>query len=333
MCILEVDDMCTAIAYHTNDHYFGRNLDVEACFNETITITPRNVPLTFRRKPTMQKHYAMIGIAYVLDEYPLYYDAVNEKGLGVAGLRFAGYADYQVYTGGKDEITPYELIPWILGQCACVQQAKKLLADLQLIDLPFREDLPPSPLHWMISDQHSSIVLESCSDGLHIYDDPVNVLTNNPPFPYHLIHLNDFMQISPQEPCNQFARRLNLKTYCLGMGAMGLPGDCSSASRFVRAAFAVQNAVCDGTEEQSVSQFFHILQSVSQIRGCVYTADGQCETTAYSCCCNLDRGIYYYTTYDNTCVTAVDLHRENLDGTALVSWPLVKKQKIVFQNK
>ena len=86
--------MCTAAVYQTKDHYFGRNLDLEYSYQESITIAPRNYPFSFRKLPEMKTHYAIIGMAYVLEGYPLYYDATNEKGLSMAGLNFPGSAAY-----------------------------------------------------------------------------------------------------------------------------------------------------------------------------------------------------------------------------------------------
>jgi choloylglycine hydrolase len=185
--------MCTAITLTTKDHYFGRNLDLEYSYTETITITPRNFPFTFRQKETMQHHYAIIGTAFVQDDYPLYYDATNEKGLSMAGLNFPENAYYFPSKDGKDNITPYEFIPWILGQCANVSEVLQLLDNLRLLNEPFSDTLPLSPLHWMISDKDQSIVVESLKSGLHVQENPVGVLTNNPPFEMQLFHLNNYI--------------------------------------------------------------------------------------------------------------------------------------------
>ena len=120
--------------------------------------------------------------------------------------------------------------------------------------------------------------------------------------------------------------------YCLGMGAIGLPGDLSSPSRFVRAAFTKLNAVSGSSEEEAVRQFFHILSAVAQTRGCARAAGDRYEYTVYTSCCNMDRGIYYYTTYENSRITAVDMHRTDLDGKALSVYPLRRERTIHFQN-
>ena len=166
-----------------------------------------------------------------------------------------------------------------------------------LVNIPFSARLPLSPLHWLIADQTGAIVVEAMREGLKIYEDPVGVLTNEPPFDYQMFHLNNHMQLTREAPRNSFAEGLSLKPYCLGMGALGLPGDLSSASRFVRAAFTKFNAVSGPSEAESVGQFFHILGSVAQTRGCARAADDRFEITVYSSCCNMDRGVYYYTYY------------------------------------
>ena len=324
--------MCTAITYASGDHYFGRNLDLDHSYNETVTVAPRGFPFAFRRAATLKEHYAMIGMAFVVENYPLYYDAINEKGLSMAGLNFPASAFYGPEKDGPDNISPFEFIPWLLGQCANLAEARKLLARIHLANIPFSARLPLSPLHWLIADQTGAIVVEAMREGLKIYEDPVGVLTNEPPFDYQMFHLNNHMQLTREAPRNSFAEGLSLKPYCLGMGALGLPGDLSSASRFARAAFTKLNAVSGPSEAESVGQFFHILGSVAQTRGCARAADDRFEITVYSSCCNMDRGIYYYTTYENSRISAVDMHKENLDGAALISYPLIREQSFHFQN-
>lgn len=324
--------MCTAITYSTKDHYFGRNLDLEHAFLEAVTITPRAFPFFFRKEKTLPTHYAIIGIASVVDDYPLYYDATNEFGLSIAGLNFPGNAVYYPESADKDNITPFELIPWILGQCKTVQEARGLLSRMNLVNIPFSQNLPLSPLHFILADKDSSLVLEPIAHGLQIYENPVGVLTNNPPFDFHLHNLCQYRNLTREESDDRFSKGLSLPPFSRGMGAIGLPGDLSSASRFVRAAFTKLNSVCDDSEEESVSQFFHILDSVAQTRGCARVGK-DFEITLYSSCCNTGKGIYYYTTYESCQISAVDLHAEDLDSDHLVSYPIIRSQNIRWVNK
>ena len=323
--------MCTALTYKTKDHYFGRNLDLEYTYKETVTITPRNYVFNFRKMGKMLNHFAIIGMAFTSDDYPLYYDATNEKGLSIAGLNFPDNAHYYSYCNEKDNITPFELIPWILGQCATVSEAQKLLNKLNLLNENFSEQLPLTPLHWIISDNEDSIVLEPLKTGIKIYDNPVGVLTNNPTFDYHIFNLNNYIKLSNSEPKNSFCN-LKFKNYSHGMGAIGLPGDASSMSRFVRATFVKTNSISRDSELESVSQFFHILNSVEMQKGSVQLENNQYEITVYSSCCNTTRGVYYYTTYNNRQINAVDMHKENLDGNKLIYYSLNLEQNVKYQN-
>lgn len=324
--------MCTAATYTTKDHYFGRNLDLEFSYNETVTVTPRNYPFQFRKVKALESHYAMIGMAFVVDNYPLYYDATNEKGLSMAGLNFPENADYKQEAEGKDNVTPFEFIPWILGQCSTIKEVKELLGRINLININFSEKLPLSPLHWMISDRNESITVESVKEGMKIYDNPVGILTNNPTFDIQIFNLNNYVNATREIPENRFSSAIALDVYSRGMGGIGIPGDLSSSSRFVKAVFTKLNSVSGTSESESISQFFHILGSVNQERGCVRLAEDTYEITIYSSCCNVDKGVYYYKTYENSQITGVDMHNENLDNQSLVSYPLIKEQQIKIQN-
>lgn len=324
--------MCTAVTYHTHDHYFGRNLDLEYHYRETVAVTPRNYPLRFRQMPPLEGHYAMIGMATVENNYPLYYEATNEKGLSMAGLHFPGNAVYHPLDPEKENIAPFEFIPWVLGQCSTVSEAQALLRNINLADIPFSSQFPPSPLHWILADRDQSITVEPMESGLRLYDNPIGVLTNNPPFDFHLYNLRNYLNISADTPVNRFSQAFDLKPFSNGMGGIGLPGDYSSASRFIKAVFVKLNSVSSAGETESVSQFFHILSSVSMPRGAVRTPQEKYDITVYSCCCNTDRGIYYYTTYDNSRICGVDMHREDLNSNALVTYSLIKNPPIEIQN-
>lgn len=323
--------MCTAITYKTKDHYFGRNLDLEYNYRESVTITPRKYPFHLRNGSSISDHYAMIGMATVADSYPLYYDATNEYGLSMAGLNFPGNAVYRRETDGQDNIAPFEFIPWILGKCKTVEEVRSHLNNICLAKIPFSDNYPLSPLHWIISDEKESITVEPMERELKIYANPVGVLTNNPPFDFHMYNLSNYLNLTHEEPVNRFTNKIDLAPYSRGMGAIGLPGDLSSSSRFIRASFTKLNSVSGESETESISQFFHILGAVEQQSGCV-KINGKFEKTVYSSCCNTDKCIYYYTTYENSQITAVHLFHENLDEDKLISYPLINDQQIRHEN-
>jgi len=324
--------MCTAITYKNKDFYFGRTLDYFESYGEKILITPRNYEFKFRKLDSVKEHYAIIGMGIVSDGYPLYYDAMNEKGLCMAGLNFPDNAFYYEEADNKDNVAPFEFIPWILGRCGNLTEVKVLLMNINLLNIKFNEKYELSPLHWIISDEDESITVECVRDGMKIYDNSLGVLTNNPTFDMQMYNLNNYMKLSAKQPANTFSNDLKLIHYSYGMGALGLPGDWSSQSRFVRAAFVKLNSKTGDREEENVNQFFHILGSVCQYKGCNDVDNGKYEYTMYTSCCNASRGIYYYTTYDNKTVYGIDVFREDLDGDKIICYELCRDLKLEIIN-
>lgn len=325
--------MCTSLTFQTSDFYFGRNLDLEYNFGEKIVITPRQYPFIFKFAGTLSEHYAIIGTAQITDGCPLYAEAVNEKGLCLAALNFPGNAVYaETPESGKTNLAPFELFGFLLGTCATVKEAEEKLKAVCITHTAFKDGYPVAPLHWHIADKDRSLVLECIKDGMHLYENPVGVLTNNPPFPFQLTNLQNYMHLTSNPPENRFAPALKLAPYGQGMGALGLPGDASPASRFVRAAFCKWNTELPSGEEASVTQFFHILDNVAMVAGSVRTQENKFDRTTYSSCINASRGIYYYKTYNNNQISAVSMHKTDLDGCAPVVFEQVNRQQICYQN-
>ena len=324
--------MCTCIDFTTKDHYFGRTLDLEYRFDEKVVITPRNYCFALKNGTTIRTRYAMIGMASVKENYPLYAEATNETGLSIAGLNFPGNACFFPEDKSRFNLTPYELFPYFLGLYSTVADLREILPDLNITDIPLSEDIPLAELHWMISDGTECIILEQMEDGLKIYDNPVGILTNNPPFSYHLANLNNYMNLTPCCPENRFSDKLNLQQYGMGMGAIGLPGDSSPSSRFVKASFTKLNSVCEKDEMSSVTQFFHILGSVSIVKGTTLTKDGLDDLTTYACCMNTTRGIYYYKTYNNSQITALRMTGREKCRKTLCIHELIDTQQVRYVN-
>ena len=324
--------MCTCINLKTKDNYFGRNLDLEYRFYEKVVVTPRNYEFKLKNNEIFRTKYAMIGMATIVDNYPLYADATNEKGLSIAALNFPDNAYYNEIQEGKINITPFELIPWILGNFSTIEELKKVINNLNLINKSFKEDIQLTPLHWMINDEKESLVLEQTKEGLEIYSNPIGVLANNPEFSYHLTNINNYLNLTSDVPQNRFSNEITLKIYGKGMGAIGLPGDNSSSSRFIRAAFNKTNSTCAEDEESSISQVFHILDSVAIVKGTNVSKDSKYDITIYSCCINTTKGIYYYKTYENNQISAIKLNEKNINLDKLQAYELIQKQQINYEN-
>jgi len=314
--------MCTAVSVKAEKHYFGRNLDYEITFGEKITITPRNYPFTFTNGNKTNNHSAILGTALIERGYPLYFDAVNESGLCVAGLNFPMFAVYNEKKEGKINVASFEIIPWILSRFSSVSEAKPVLQNLNITNEAFCEKLQPTPLHWIIADDSGALVLEQTKDGLTVSDNPTGILTNSPDFNAQLVNAEKFFCLSPDE----HGRGNNGE-----MEAIGLPGDFSSTSRFVRAIFVSRNSVFGKTEEERVVQFFHILSSVQMPKGCVQAEKGF-KKTNYSCCYNASNRCYYYKTYFNSRIYETDMYKENLNTEKLITYDMVKEGAITLQN-
>ena len=308
--------MCTAIS---SGSFVGRNLDIDKNYGGEVIITPRNYEIFFKNESSIKSHYAMIGIGAKIKEYPLYFDAANEKGLYIASLNYVENAKYLSPMPNKVNLAPYELIPYFLAKCATVAEARVELDKINLIDIPFSQDLPPAELHYFIADKYSSSTVEPDATGISVYDNPIGVLTNNPPFPYQLLNLSTYQGLSSTPVENRFSDGLLLQRYSHGMGALGLPGDLSSASRFVRVAFHKSNS----KDDDGIKKIIRLLSTVAMPRGSVKTDKGY-EYTEYTAAVDLKNSVYAYRTYDSMNHYAVKLSEENIDGNALITHELKK---------
>ena len=324
--------MCTCIDFRSKYFYFGRNLDLEYNFGEKVVITPRDYLFELKNGSKLKTKYAIMGMATVVNNYPLYADAVNEKGLCMAGLYFPGNAVYNKEIEQNINIASFELIPWVLGNFSNITELKKELNNLNIIDAKFNENLSAVQLHWMISDEDESIVLEQVEDGLKIYDNPFGVLTNNPPFNYHKINISNYMNLSCKYPENRFTDKIDLEVFGQGISMIGLPGDVTPPARFVRAAFNKSNSVECSNENEAISQFFHILDSVAMLKGTVLTKENKLDMTTYSSCINASKGIYYFKTYYNNQINAVKFNENNINSKELEIHELHITQNVKYLN-
>lgn len=314
--------MCTSIAMRSEQLLFGRNMDIDYSFNERVIITPRSLPLLFKSAEALDKHYAFIGMGTISESFPLYAEGMNENGLCVAALKFSDFANYDdKKTDGKINLAPYEIIPYILGKCRNLSEAKTILSETALVNIPFSKDLPLAPLHFHIADNGGSLTLESTKEGVKIYDNPTDILTNNPPFPFHLHNISQYKHLTNAFP------NTNPKPFGLGFGAIGLPGDYSPSSRFIKADFLLSH-----TKRRDIPSLFHILEAVSIPEGAVLTPEDKPHITTYTCCMDAKEKAYYYKTYSNNRLIAVKLTPELATKENLLEYPLKYENDILFLN-
>ena len=321
--------MCTAMTFNADSFYFGRTLDYDFPFDNEIVLIPRNHSLEFTNSLSVKSHSAIIGNGIIKDGFPLLFEGANESGLCIAALNFSGNALYNKFQETKENIASFEFITYILSTCISVSGVHTKLLNANITDSAFGGELPASPLHFLIADKKDCITVESTKEGLKIYENPVGVLTNDPTFNMQLFSLNNYTFLSVYNSQNKVFGGFEAKSYSRGMGALGLPGDYSSNSRFIRTAF-IKNHL--SIKEDNVGQFFHALDSVSIPSGVVITENGKEQETQYACCIDASRLIYYYVTKENRRICAVNLQNENLDGEDIITYPLIKTQEINRQN-
>lgn len=316
--------MCTAIHLtNRNNSYFGRNLDLDYELNQRILITLKNYTIHFKKEESIKKHYSFIGVGTCINNFPLYADAVNEKGLAIAILNFRQFAKYYKEDKTKKNYAPYELIPLLLATCKNIKEVKNLLKDINIVDINFSKDIPNEPSHFMIADTKQSIVLETTRDGMKIYDNPYGVLTNNPPFPYHHYNVSNYLHLSNEELNNKLLPKNDVIPYSHGLDAFSLPGDYSSTSRFIKALFVKTYIELGEEERENVLGFLNILTQVSMPKGSVKTTKGY-EFTRYSTCYNQREGKLYYRTYENPSIHVADMHVEYMDAKEIIVLPFQK---------
>lgn len=326
--------MCTALAIRAPSLYFGRTLDLDMTPGEELVIQPRRVTIPLRHAPAVSADYALMGIAHLADGRPLWYDAANEVGLCMAALHFPNDTAYVPFpVAGRLTLMTFELIPWILGRCAGVREAREELEGVILSSEAYSEALPSSPLHWLLADAQESLVIEQTADGLHLYEDPVHVMTNAPDFPSQLRELSRYAYLSPAQPTDTCVPGVPPQLYSRGMGTEGMPGGLSSGARFVRAAFTAAHARPQETPDAQVAQVFHVLDAVSQVDGCCRVEGDRYERTMYAVCYDVARRRCCYTTYDCRTIHSLEMAPDLADAGPLIRYPLCREPDIRRQGR
>ena len=314
--------MCTGVRFSDDkgNMYFGRNLDWSEGYGQKVVITPRKFSYDSAFLGTMSpKQGAIIGMAIVAENVPLYFDCANEAGLGVAGLNFPGYAAYaSAAIEGKTNVAAYEFPLWVAMNFATVDEVEKALKEVAIVAKPLNDQLPVSQLHFIIGDGKRSIVVEYTENGMEVFHNSVDVLTNQPGYGWHEENLRNYMNLFPQMPPAIKWRGTTVKPFGSGSLMRGVPGDYYSPSRFVRIAYLNTHYPMKTTEEENVSRLFHTLTGVAMIDGAAEMADGKCEMTIYTGGYSAASRTYYYNTYENPAITSVAMKDYNLGSAELV---------------
>ena len=313
--------MCTGVRFSDDKGhmFFGRNLDWSVPYGQKVVLTPRG----YRYESAFLGDISMnagaaIGMAIVEEDTPLYFDCANEKGLAIAGLNFPGYAKYEDSAiDGKANVAAYEFPLWVVANFATVDEVEKALENVAIIAKPINDKYPVSMLHWLIGDANRSIVVEYTDNGMEIFHNDVDILTNQPGYAWHQENLRNYMNLFPQTPKEIEWGKAKMTAFGSGSLMRGIPGDYYSPSRFVRVAYLNTHYPTKSTEKENISRLFHTLAGVAMIDGAAAMADGAYEKTIYTGGYSTQTKIYYYNTYEDPAIQKVAMKDYDLDSNVL----------------
>lgn len=313
--------MCTGIRFtdKTGAMYFGRNLDWTQGYGEKVVVTPpaAEVPPAFERPDDPERGHAVMGMGIVVAGIPLYFDCGNDAGLAVAGLNFPQSARYASGPAdGAVNVAAYEFPYWVARNFSTLEELRKALENVTVVAKPVNEQLPVANLHWLIADAAGSAVVECMADGLHVWEDDVDVLTNEPDFGWHRQNLRNYLMLADDMPAPASWDRAELRPFGSGAGVQGLPGDYGGPARFVRAAFVNAHYPVQDGEKANVNRLFRTLGAVAVPEGVAKMGDGAYEKTLYTSCFSAGSLTYYHATYDDPAIRAYPLSACDLSGTA-----------------
>lgn len=330
--------MCTAITLKTseNHHLVGRSFDIHPMNDLSVALVPREFEYVNRvTNEEMKTKYAVLGMRLFYENHILFCDGVNEKGLSCLMLQLSKFSTWShKIRKDKVNIAPYDVAFWVLSNFSTISELMEGLKQLNIVALPDDQTALSTEIHWLVSDTSGqSIVIERTRDKLTVYNNKVGVLANSPTFDWHLNNLDCYINVKSEQPEETKWGQQMLSPYSNGFGTIGLPGDFSSPSRFVKAAFLRNHVNVGEGDESAISECFHILDNFVVPRGVVETPKRkECHLTKYSACLCLETQLYYYKTSSNQQIQVIDLNKENLDAKGLKLFPYPTRLTVHNQN-
>lgn len=302
--------MCTAITLKDKDNncYFGRTMDFSYELNPSIYFSPKHFTWSNTPNSKIVNKYCFIGIGQNISRI-VFTEGVNEEGVAVAALYFPGYAVYDSpYSDKRHKIESLEIVNFLLGNCSSVDEAFLIMNHTSIIGVEDNITHAVAPLHWIVTDKTGKcLVIENTIDGLHLMKNPIGVLTNSPNFEWHMTNLNNYLNISNYQVEQAHWNDLILMPFGQGAGAIGLPGDYSPPSRFVRTAFLKSHIHMLENSEEALVAYFHIMNSATIPKGIVMTNRGTIDYTQYISFIDLHNLKYYFKTYNSLNTFSVEL--------------------------
>ncbi|MFW7432622.1 choloylglycine hydrolase family protein [Vagococcus carniphilus] len=305
--------MCTSIVYENkaNNFFLARTMDFSFPLGGSPIFIPKDY--TFyadNDSKNFDVQYSFVGSGRHIEDY-LFADGVNEEGLGVASLYFSDDANYTALDDEAEHfLAPHDVVAWLLSSFKTVVEVKKGIASQTIKAEECSVIGNVLPLHWIVSDQKGeTIVIEPTKAGLIIYDNPVKVMTNSPDFSWHLTNLNQYNQLSNTTLKESSYHQFLAKGNGAGSGALGLPGDYTSISRFVRTAFISEHIEKVSGFEESINVITRLLSSVFIPKGIKKKENGKDDYTQFVSYMALNDCSYVINYYETNQLFKVDLKK------------------------
>ncbi|MFK5855973.1 MAG: choloylglycine hydrolase family protein [Bacteroidota bacterium] len=293
-----------------------RSMEFEVDLKSAVNVQPRGevfTSITSDSTPGLQwtNKYGYVYMNAL--GYPLALDGLNEAGLSFGALYLPGYAVYQKIPSGENDKALWNLDfgAWVLGNFSSVEEVKSALKSVYVCQIKSLSSI--SPLHYNITDASGkSIIIEYTADGLTVYNNNVGVLTNSPPYDWHMANLRNYLNLTPNNPDSINFNGESFSPLGQGAGLIGLPGDWSPPSRFIKSAITSHNALTPNNATEAVNLALHFINGVDIPKGVSrITSNGKTEYdyTQWIVVRDLTNRRYMFRTYDNLQVRSVDLNK------------------------
>ncbi|BEQ13357.1 choloylglycine hydrolase family protein [Desulfoferula mesophila] len=325
---------CTGITVKAQDGavVHARTLEFGVDLQSQVLIIPRGYAMTAtgpNNKPGLKwkAKYAAVG----MDCFGLtaLVDGMNEKGLAAGLFYFAGFAKYPEATPADQDkcLAPWELIAWLLTNFSSVDQVKEALPKVAVWPAALTQVSPePLGLHYIVTDKEgNNLVVEYVGGKLHLYDDPLGVLTNAPTFDWHMTNLRNYVNLSAKNVPDLKLQNITLYPTGQGSGMLGLPGDVTPPSRLVRAVAFSKAALPEPDGQGAVMSALRLLNSFFISKGMARSyKDGKAsyDITEWMDACDLKNRKFYFATYDNLTPKVVDMNKLDLGAAKLKRLPI-----------
>ena len=269
--------------------------------------------------------YGYVGLAVEREAFVA--EGINEAGLAAGLFYFPGYGKYESFDPVQKEhsIADLQLVSWILGQCKTVDEVKEELQKVRVVAIYPQA----STVHWRFTDVSGrQIVLEIIDETPVFYENKLGVLTNSPGFDWQMTNLNNYINLKAGTVAPVDWNGTALRSPGIGSGLLGLPGDITPPSRFVRAAFMVSTAPNLKSADETVLYSFKILNAFEIPIGLEEENKanpiGLLSATQWSSATDMTNGVIYYKTMNNARIRSVDLKTINFGQVTYQSLPIDK---------